>query len=400
MKSRTIDGQVYDIGAFVFPRRKFFSNLFPELKPVMFKMRRPIRILNQIGKDYRDVYPFSIGGLLDNLSFTDLIQITASYLKTFKPIKANSFHEWIVSQTGTAFYESSGLRRYIERFFSLPDTEISLKFTEDRMGFIRNYRLEKILKNKIHRLLSRKTREHSISDSNYPLLRPSGGFEVMFRIIEKALHHPRCRISRNEHVLKLKRLKDGYSITTNRRAGLRFDLVILAAPPQELIKSVTADLEFENVESFNLLSLFLKARITGEAEIIYNSSIAGKWKRMTIYNRLYNEIAEEDRFTVEFVIGGNGAITHTEDAFSDFVSSSEYLGLSQSEIVLCGATITQNAYPKHTIDQEAGIISQREFLSDLGIMCIGRQGEYSQCTSSECIQTATVKLQHLLQFGE
>ncbi|MCD6588293.1 MAG: hypothetical protein J7K88_07065, partial [Candidatus Fermentibacteraceae bacterium] len=297
------------------------------------------------------------------------------------------------SQMGFSFYTKSGLKRYIERYYSLPDDEISMKFAKDRMGYITDFRAENILKHRFHRLTGRPGDSSSQTDVQYPLLRPQSGFEEMFRVIERSLSEYGCAISKNEKIVSLKKQKNSYLVTTNKRSDEAFDLVLLAAPPQSIMDSFSVSNPCNSVESFSLLSLFLKGNVMINGDIFYNSSPYGKWKRMTVFNRLYDETSEFDRFTVEFVLDSNAPQTTIQEAFKDFVASSERLFILDSSTKLCGGVYTENAYPKLTIVQEQDIQCQQEFLTNSGIASIGRQGEYKYFTGNECVVSAVEKIQ-------
>lgn len=355
MRSEIVESQAYDIGAFTFPQGNSMFDVFPELSNAMFAGNRILKLNNIVNTGYIDIFPFTLQGLFNNSSILDLARISASYMMTFGSRDADDLRSWLVSHMGSAFYDLSGLHRYIERYYGLPDNEISMKFAKGRMGYIEDFRIENTVMNWFRKFARRTGGKCMDADTHYPLLRPRSGFEELFSVIERSLGEHGCTVSKNEMITGLRKLDESYLVTTNKRIEEAFDSVLLAAPPQSIIDSVGIDRPCNAVESFSLLSMFIKGNMLIDGDILYNSSPYGNWKRMTLFNRLYNEECEVDRFTVEVVVDSSDPHINIQEAFRDFVASGERLCILDPEVRLCGAVLTENAYPKLTIAQEKDI---------------------------------------------
>src|SRR5262249_60776396 len=91
-----------------------------------------------------------------------------------------------------------------------------------------------------------------------------------------------------------------------------------------------------DVPQMSLLSLFYRSRVRIPGNVIYNFTRDGRWKRFTVFSRLYGpSVPDEDYFTVE--VTGIGMMTpHVDELAADFEQHASSLDLFDAPLPRLG----------------------------------------------------------------
>jgi protoporphyrinogen oxidase len=143
-KSVTLDGQVYDVGAFVFGAEHALLKVFPELRSMFAALDARYRRITPAGTV--DHYPMSIRGYVRDVGLYQASLATLDMLSAeIRYRHPDTVAAYAYSHMGRRIYESSGLKAYVERLYGRPDSEIDLQFALQRLRYLGEISIAKSL---------------------------------------------------------------------------------------------------------------------------------------------------------------------------------------------------------------------------------------------------------------
>ncbi|MEZ5855985.1 MAG: hypothetical protein R3D67_15035 [Hyphomicrobiaceae bacterium] len=154
---------------------------------------------------------------------------------------------------------------------------------------------------------------------------------------------------------------------------------------------IPAGNELECVDLFTLFVSFEGDR-GFDANILYNWSRRGRWKRLTMHSDYYGKRAGRAYANVEIPLFRK-APESAEAMFSDFAEAVRDYGLFQGDLRLEGHSLVQNAYPANTLGASAKAAAAIAALKQLGVQTVGRQGRFDYLPTGEHV--ANQVAQHL-----
>ncbi|MEM8629756.1 MAG: NAD(P)-binding protein [Pseudomonadota bacterium] len=290
-----------------------------------------------------------------------------------------------VSRLGRTIYETTGLSYYIRRFNREDPAEIDAIFFDRRMNFVlKRSRISALVKGQLQNTLGMSTQP----TAKPPLLvRPLEGFEALYGRAREKLEAKGVVFKFNSDVEGIVRGDGMYQIHTSDGIVEAED-VVGAMPLDHLHRSAFG--EGTGLEGIDLITLFVSVSdVPGfDGNVLFNFHEKGRWKRATIYSRIYGRQADRDYFAVEITNRPENA-PDAEAEFARFREDVRDLGLFAPDLRLEGFDIVRDAYPlyrkgcQHLIDQ--GIAR----LKDLGIHPVGRQGRFDYLPISATVISKT-----------
>jgi hypothetical protein len=138
----------------------------------------------------------------------------------------------------------------------------------------------------------------------------------------------------------------------------------------------------------SLLTLFYRGALTPEADLLYNFTFLGRWKRLTVFSRMYKEKGDCERFSVEITVPEKSRI-EIDMLRQDFERHAKTFHLG-SNFDFVGSSMTLHAYPVFRPGQSQGVAKDRALVESLGIRLAGRQGTFAYLSSLEAALQAKV----------
>lgn len=291
---------------------------------------------------------------------------------------------------GSKFYAATGLHSYISRFHHVAPAELDEEFFFHRMAIIdKATRLGAVLKS-ASRAISRPRQLQA--DKRWPMhVRPRSGFDTLFAPIVSRLRARGVAFSFGEEVQSVRR--EGPIFQVRVASGSHFaDAVVSTIPVEALHKAMFGS--GSGLESLDMTTLFVSAAHlgTGAANVLYNFHPQGRWKRMTIYSRIYPDPAiDRAYFAVEITLPAG--LAHAPDAaFADFRDHLSALGLAR-DLRLEGSELVRDCYPLYRAGAHARLKEVIARIEAFSIILAGRQGRFEYLpTSSGVIRRVTETL--------
>jgi hypothetical protein len=355
----------FDIGSFIFQDDSPLLKHFPEL------LRRYVPIIVRIGKisprakvtsypiSFRDdvvvAGPVEWGRMFASVAFARLFQRRTTNAKEFA-------RYWV----GARFLRNSGLEHYLERFFSVPAEEVDIEFARKRMRWISE--------NASLRALSMRLLKRSRPPHNQQLARPREGFSCLYQAAVQRLEGCGVSFLLGAEMHSLERNETGFVLKLNDRE-IRAKRVVSTIPLRRA-QSLCGFVEDKALNTVTLISLFYSfAGDRGfDQSILYNFSLQGAWKRLTVFSDFYQKANGREFFTVEVIASQVG--DSIEAADRDFRRHVEESGLFVGDLRLEGSRKVGNAYPVYTKQSEKRAEEVIGALKALGIESFGRQGGF------------------------
>lgn len=383
-RSVTIDGTVYDIGAFVFYHTHSIFKTFPEVQELCVSVQSKYVSITPSGR--LDSYPMTIRGYIaDNgilhcgFAFFDIL-----YSK-LRHAERDTLSSYIQYYLGHSIYTRSGLKNYIERLYGIPDREVALEFATARLSLIENWAsLRRIAAN----LVWRKQTVFSASPvKTGDLVRPSEGFDTLYGRVEELLRAAGVGILTGRAIRAVRPSSNGFAVDLTYEIR-HYDRVVSTIPLSTMSQLV--GLQFpEGVEYAKLFSLFYRfSGDTGhDATLLHNFTLEGLWKRVTTFSLYYTAPAGEQYFVVEGTLKEN---VDLDEALlrEDFESHVRRLGLYRGILKYQGCILTDHAYPVYRLGNLERVLAAKVKLRELGIDLSGRQGEFDYISSSDAAGSA------------
>lgn len=286
------------------------------------------------------------------------------------PEDADAFSRRRIGQTA---YEASGLKNYISRFHQEDPSRIDVMFASRRMNFLQK---ETSLRAITRALVRRMTGRSTLARPRRQLLvRPREGFEVMYDEIRRQLEERGVRFMLEAEVTKISRPTNRFQIETPTGVVTAAH-VVSAMPLDSLHRTVFG--EGTTLESLDLMTLFIRtADIPGfDGNVLFNFHDWGRWKRATIYSRIYGRADDSDYFAVEITRRKSEAMD-AQAAFDEFRQDVAGMGVFSDDLTLLGSDIIEDAYPLYHKGCATEVNEAMSRISDFGIVPVGRQGRFA-----------------------
>jgi uncharacterized protein with NAD-binding domain and iron-sulfur cluster len=391
-KSIVIDGLAYDVGAFVFNTTHELLRTFPELASAFVPVDLRYRRITPAGTI--DLYPVSIEGYVrDNgilgaaLALVDLCASRARY-NPLDGVAAYACHHM-----GRRLYESTGLRHYVSRLYGLSDKDIAIDFALQRLRYIEQISLSSALKSLFMRVVAKGGEVETLS----VLVRPPAGFRAFYAGIRELLESDGVAVHAPARLEGVSKLGDGSIELRTDLFSRRYETVISTVPIPALLSAIGVQ-PHATYEHMSLLTLFYKGTLKPEADLLYNFTFLGRWKRLTVFSRMYREKGDCDRFSVEITVPETSRID-IDVLRQDFERHAQTFHLG-SNFDFLGSTVTQHAYPVFRPDQSQKVAKDRALIQSLGIGLAGRQGTFAYLSSLEAASQARALAERVVSESE
>lgn len=280
---------------------------------------------------------------------------------------------------GRAFFESTGLASYIARFHHVSPREIDESFFFHRMAFVeRVTRLD---------VLSRLTLRSVLSSApvgaraRRPLyVRPRQGFEPIFDSIVRRLAAAGVEFCFGEDLISLRRAGGCFLVRT--ASGVCCPQAVVSTIPLDTLHKAMFGVP-SGLVSLDMTTLFVSAaRLDrGLGNVLFNFHPLGRWKRATIYSRIYPDALTDREFlAVETTIPQAGG-HDPHRTFEDFRRHMGTLGLAD-DLLLEGHERAESCYPLYAPGSGAIVRQVLHRIAQTGVVLAGRQGRFEYLPTS------------------
>jgi protoporphyrinogen oxidase len=280
---------------------------------------------------------------------------------------------------GRRFLALTGLEHYITRFHHVGPELIDQRFFFNRMAQIARFTQGSAM---IKAGFSALRGKRSIQGAPRPPLhiRPYSGYAALFDPIRHQLEERGVTFFFNEDLESVSRTEDGHLVRTS---GAEFSTASLVNTiPLDSLHRVLFG-EPSGLHLLDMTILFVSAERLDPAtgNVLFNFHADGRWKRATIYSRLYPEAdTEREFFAVEVTITP-GEAHDPEAAFADFARHIEGLGLA-SGLKLESSAFHPDCYPLYTPGSDERIEQVLAKIAAEDIITVGRQGRFEYLPTS------------------
>jgi hypothetical protein len=209
--------------------------------------------------------------------------------------------------------------------------------------------------------------------TNKQLARPRSGFAALYDPLVERLEQRGATFSFGEDLLAIRRIGDGFEITTS--TGIVVARRVVSTIPLDRVAALCG-VPFDPLPTVTLISLFYSfSGDRGFSEsILYNFSFDARWKRLTVYSDFYGTVGDRSYFTVEVV--GSPDDLDVDAAAAEFRSHTAANGLFAGDLRLEGSHVLTNAYPIYTGGSAGSAARTVAALKEFGIESFGRQGAF------------------------
>ncbi|HVK42830.1 MAG TPA: FAD-dependent oxidoreductase [Phenylobacterium sp.] len=384
-RSLNIGAYTFDIGSFVFFAGSPFFQRFPGAQAVCQPARISVDRVTPQGRISK--YPFSIA---NDLLRRGPIEVARTFLSLgygrFKhgaPLSAGSFARY---HLGDRLFVQSGLEAYIHRLCGIPADDVDYKFAEKRMNWI----AQTVSFGPLFNRVIKAGREPAAATPQV-LIRPRQGFERLFDQVAEQLRAAGVQIHLDNQLEQIETLEDGFRVTTSKGAFVASR--VISSLPLTMTAQACGIEASGHIRSLPLLSLFVAfdGDLGFESEVLYNFSVAGSWKRLTMHSRTYGQVDGRHYLSVEVPLAAGPSDAAQE--FASFLAFMEGHGLLRGQAELLGHELTDFAYPTYargSIDASEALI---ERIEQTGVEMLGRQGRFDYIpTASKATQLVAEQL--------
>ncbi|MEM9785154.1 MAG: FAD-dependent oxidoreductase [Pseudomonadota bacterium] len=372
----------FDVGSIFYEDRARLFALAPGLRELCPEVRRiqrridPAGCLRHYPLDPRDILRWKPGKLARGLAEMAMGPLL---------VRRNGSLDAICRQRlGRTIYEGTGLRNYVARFHNVPPEQIDEEFFTHRMAFVeRATRLSSMLRSGWRALRQQPVRKGPPAKLR---VRPQEGYDVLFDRIRAELERSGVTFALRETLKRITPPSDArgdFLVETDK--GVRTVATVVSTVPLDATHKALFG-EPSGLRSVDLLSLFVTAKdLDPEAgNVIFNFHQQGRWKRATVYSRLYDELPDgREALTIEVTLPV-GAAPDPEDAFADFAQHLQDLQIAK-DLRLEGFTVVPGAYPlygKGALGQAAHVL---ERVAAAGVITVGRHGRFEYLPTANAV---------------
>lgn len=398
-RSHGIGPYTFDVGSVFFEENHPLFRMFPGLRE---RCPAVVRRQERIAPDGRvHHYPFELREALGwPLATQARAAADLAYRRARGGAEPRDAEAFCHARLGRVAYEASGLAHYIARFHQEPPSAIDAAFCERRMGFVLARSRWPALAASAWRALRGQGPPRPAGPPRRLLVRPREGFEALYGAVRRDLEARGVRFAMEAPVERLRRTGEGFVVET-ARGPVEARRVVGAMPLEALHRAAFG--EGAGLESVDLLTLFVSA---GSADgvrgnVLFNFHTQGRWKRATLYSRLYGPVeggpaAGREYLAVE-ITRRAGEARDAQAGFEDFRRHVRGLGLFSDDLALEGSDGVDAAYPLYRKGCGAAVAMAVARLAALGVAPVGRQGRFEYLpTSTQVVARTRV---HLAEAG-
>lgn len=387
-RSRRIGSYSFDVGSIFYEEAARLFDLAPGLREACPQVRRVQRRICPDGALLH--YPIEPRDLLrwprprQLRALADLLRCRALMRRD------GTLETACLARLGPTIFRDTGLQSYITRFHHVPPAEIDEEFFFRRMGFIERATRPGALARAAWRALRRKPFRRGPPQ---PLrVRPAAGFEPLFDAVRATLEARGVRFAMSETLQRLSGGPGDFTVTTS--AGSHRAAAVVSTVPLETLHQALWG-RGSGLRSLDMLTLFVSAgRLAPETgTVLFNFHGEGRWKRATIYSRIYPEQAGDGRafFAAEVTLPP-GHPPDPEAAFADLRGHLERLDIA-GDLRLEGHELVSDCYPLYAPGHAGRIEALLARLAATGVVLAGRQGRFEYLpTSSGVIRRVAEEL--------
>ncbi len=386
--SREIGPYTFDVGSIFYEEGARLFQLAPGLRELCPPVERVQRRITPEGelKHYpiepRDLMRWPKLRLLHGLGDLALSRLAVR--------RDGSLEAICRARLGETFFDGLGLRSYITRFNHVPPEQIDEAFFFHRMGFIDRVTRGSALARSAWRAL-----RHKAFDPGHvaPLrVRPPEGYRLLFDRVREALEARHVCFAMSEAIKRVSANGTGFTVVTSR--GARKTGVVVSTVPLDTLHHALFS-RSSGLRSINMVTLFVSAgHVAPEAgSLMFNFHRQGRWKRATIYSRIYPDRATgREFFSAEVTLPPDHA-PDPDAAFVDLRDHLETLGLA-SDLVLEGHEFLPGCYPLYARGFGLQTDEVLARVTATGVVTVGRQGRFEYLpTSSGVIRRVAQELE-------
>jgi protoporphyrinogen oxidase len=374
-ESVDVEDLSFDIGTFTFNAEHEYFRRFPGLEDRFVEVAHTNLSLTPSGSI--GAYPLSPRAYLrDHGLRRTVADLAALLLAKARRSRRDSLIAYLEYYLGPGVYRRSGLRHYIERLYGLPDSDIDLEFARRRLSVVEE---QCSLRRNAMRLLIRTIRD----TRHFPWrcrVRPAEGFGSVYAEIGIRLQAAGVRVITGARPHRLRR-EDG-AFHLELESGVEtFQRVVSTIPMETAAALLGVELPFIP-EYRDLVSLFYvcEGEPGFDSHCLYNFSLQGTWKRLTLFSRYHGPSRGRHYFTVECTVMSEGPATVSELA-ADFESHAVRHGAFRPGLRLVGHRRVPRAYPLYRNGATTRLHASRLLLEANGLTLAGRQGRFDYASS-------------------
>lgn len=297
-----------------------------------------------------------------------------------------------LQRLGCTLFAGTGLENYIDRFHHIGADQLDEEFFFSRMGFIDKATRPRAMLHATLRALQRKP--YRVGPPSTLRVRPSEGFAPMFGQIVSDLQARGIAFRFSSPLTKIVPEAGGFLLHTEQGDVVRAGRVVSTIPLDRLYRAVFG--ASSGLQSLDLMTLFVSARQLHEnaGNVLFNFHAQGRWKRITVYSRLYpDRRGDREFFSVEITLPPC-AVPDPEAGFADLQAHLDSLGIA-SDLRLEGHEIVDCAYPLYFPGYQDTLSVRLAEVRQFGITTVGRQGRLEYLpTSSGVIRRVHEELVH------
>lgn len=375
-RAHAIGPYTFDVGSIFYEEAARLFDLAPGLREMAPMVRRIQRRVGPQGKLMQ--YPIEPRDLL-RWPRRQLARAVWDMLRSRLLLKRDGTLETVCLQRlGPTIFEGTGLKSYITRFHHVSPKVLDEEFFYSRMGFIEKATRPKALLRAGMRALLRKPFRRG--PPAVLRVRPVEGFAPMFDAVQARLETHGVQFVFDTALERIERRGAGFAVVTPGET-FEADGVISTVPLETVHRAVFGTPL--GLRSLDLMTLFVSAgRLEAEAgNVLFNFHAEGRWKRITVYSRIYPErMRDREFFSVEITLPPDQP-PDPEAAFADLSGHLDRLGIA-GDLALEGHTLVPAAYPLYVPGHGAVLAARLAALRDFGIVTVGRQGRFEYLPTS------------------
>jgi protoporphyrinogen oxidase len=230
------------------------------------------------------------------------------------------------------------------------------------------------------------------------LVRPREGFEALFAPVAAQLASHGVAIRLNCAIERIESAAGGFRVTTSQ--GVVPASRVVSSIPLKTTAQALGIATNDDVRSLSLLTLYVayEGDPGFDAEVLYNFSDEGSWKRLTVHSRIYGEAGGRHYLSVEAPLAAGPAEAEAE--FVAFLAFMRQRGLMTGPAELVGHDVTGHAYPVYARGSMAASEALMARVEATGVELLGRQGRFDYIpTATRATQLAVERLDRAVVAG-
>ena len=361
------EGYTFDVGSLIFQDDSPLLRHFPELLPLYVPIAPKWGRLNPQGRI--TAYPISVrDDIIAAGPFAMAwMGVSVLYARLFGQ-KMNNARDFARYWVGAYFLRRSGLEAYMSRFYGIAPEKIDLDLARKRMGWISEHA-------SIGNIMKKLTRSKAAgTPTNRQLARPREGFSRLYDTAIQRLKGAGVSFRLSAAAQNIVKTDEGFELRLEN--GVVSTGRIISTIPIPQLERLCGFPSKSALDTITLITLYFSfAGHRGFAQsIIYNFSLDGAWKRLTVYSDFYGRVDDREYFAVEVVAGQVSTVAQAEIDFRNHAFSNN---LFTGELTLAGSQILESAYPIYRQGAAQRAAEAVKSFRAFGIESMGRQGGFN-----------------------